>query len=338
MLNFISNYPLLFVAIVLILVFVLLWFIIKTSRGKPTITNVIEKKTPEKEPEQIAVEQLDDKEQKNAKDENNESNSKTKKKKNKEKRVKKIKEKRSIEQVFKREEKQTPISKSDDLMEKDKPQSTITEEELLSKMEFVKSSRKVSKLVKLSEKEAEVIKLDELVTDEPYLPPEPNANEKTKSSRKNFHLRHHANYFDKSKRLSKFVKEDNFDEMFDSHISDDYLDIDISRHLDTSDDVLYKLYDRASKTLANSDKRLISDEDEDTEKRKTDKIFEEAFIEGKRREIFAKLISGDDEEEISEDMKLGEIDIDEKTKLDTKTLLVADAVIRRKGRGNKLPK
>ena len=43
-----------------------------------------------------------------------------------------------------------------------------------------------------------------------------------------------------------------------------------------------------------------------------------------------KLIAGDEEEEISEDMQLGEIDIDEKTKLDTKTLLVAEAVVNRK--------
>ncbi len=335
MLEFISNNSILFIAIVFVIIFVLLFFIIKTSRsGKKEITQAIVKDKKEaetiSETDKKKKSKLKIKKQKNAKKESEDLNLDEKEQNITKKRVKKAKEKKSIEQVFKREETQS-ADESNFLPESNgKTESSISEEELLSKMEFVKSSKKVSKLVKLSEKEELAAELESLVTDEPYLPPAVDESVESKRSRRHYHLKEHTKHFDKSKRLSKLVEQENFDEMFDSHISENYLDIDISRHLDTSENVLNKLYDRASKTLANSDKRLISDDDEDNEKRKTDKAYEEAYIEGKRREIFAKLIAGDEEEEISEDMQLGEIDIDEKTKLDTKTLLVAEAVVNRK--------
>lgn len=335
MLEFISNNTLLVVAIAFVLILILLFFIIKTSRsGKREVTPLISKEKADSEnlPETKTKKKLYNKEKKPKREKlkKEKQNPEEDEQSDSKKRVKKVKEKKSIEQVFKREEKQTPIKVNEEDSETNTSESSISEEELLSKMEFVKSTKRVSKLVKLSEKEEIVNELESLIIDEPYLPPAEDSSVEVKRRRRNYHLKQHVKHFDKSKRLSKFVQEENFDEMFDSHISDDYLDIDASRHIDTSDEALNKLYDRASKTLANSGKRVISDDDEDNEKRRSDKLFEEAFIEGKRREIFAKLIAGDDDEEIDENLRLGEIDIDEETKLDSKTLLVADAVVNRK--------
>ena len=64
-------------------------------------------------------------------------------------------------------------------------------------------------------------------------------------------------HFDHSRRLSKYIKEDNFDGMFASHISDYYMRMDnIDKHVGVSGESLNKLYEKASKTLDNSEKRL----------------------------------------------------------------------------------
>ncbi len=319
MIEFIKNNTLLFVFIVLILIFALLFFIIKTSKSKTKSTIKKENNNSDDKTES----------EKTAKEGEDNPNLNQKSDKSSKKRVKKVKEQKSVEKIFKREE----TAKSEDVI---KPQqesvSSISEEELLSKMEFVKSSKRVSKLVKVS-KEDVTEGFETLITEESYLPPEENSDEYDKKLRKNFHLKQHSKYFDKSKRLFRFIKEDNFDDMFNSHISDDYLNIDISRHLDTSENVLNKLYNRASETIANSDKRLISEDDDEQSRRKVDKDFNEAYIEKRKREIFAELISSDNRrEDENENMRLGEIDIDDVIKLDSKTILVADAVLNRKGK------
>lgn len=67
-------------------------------------------------------------------------------------------------------------------------------------------------------------------------------------------------HFDHSRRLSNFIKEDNFDEMFASHLSGyaDRID-EIDKHLNITDESLSKLYDKANKTVENSKKRVVSE-------------------------------------------------------------------------------
>lgn len=66
-------------------------------------------------------------------------------------------------------------------------------------------------------------------------------------------------HFDHSRRLSKYIKENNFDGMFASHISDYYMKMDdIDKHVGVSDESLGKLYKKASDTINNSEKRLSS--------------------------------------------------------------------------------
>ena len=68
-----------------------------------------------------------------------------------------------------------------------------------------------------------------------------------------------TSHFDHSRRLSKYIKDGNFDGMFASHISDYYMNMDnIEKHLKTSEARVDKIFDRASKTLDNSEKRLSS--------------------------------------------------------------------------------
>lgn len=346
MLEFISSNILLFVALGVILVFALLFVVVKFSRWKtPKVTKVFEKKSGEasasagenktedkqEKPKEEKTEKIDKDESKTE-----ETKEQTEKKETDEgeTQTKKEKPKRSVEKLYKRTVLEPEETKTE---EPQTSTSSISEEELLSKMEFVRSSKKVSKLVKVSKNEPLAEELETMVTDEPYLPPPEDASEQVKKSRRNYHLKEHKSHFDKSKRLSKFVEQDNFDDMFDSHISDDYLDIDVSRHLDTSEDVLTRLFDRASKTIAGSSVRLVSDDDDEEKANiKTDKAVEEAYLEKKKREIFAQMISEENGEDyISEDMKLGEIDIDESMKLDTRTILVADALINRKGKNGK---
>ena len=59
-------------------------------------------------------------------------------------------------------------------------------------------------------------------------------------------------HFDHSRRLSKAIKEDNFDNMFDSHISDKYLNINSDRHLKIDEKFRDGLFGRTEQMMANS--------------------------------------------------------------------------------------
>ena len=147
------------------------------------------------------------------------------------------------------------------------------------------------------------------------------------------HDKDNCKYFNKSRRLSKYVEENNFDEMFAEHLSEHYLNMDISKHLDTSEEATNKLYERASKTLANGDVRLVTDESGEGVR---DKSFEESFKEKRRREIYADLIeSRNEKEEAAEILSIDEDSLDDDIRLDSKTILVADALLKRKGKKRK---
>ena len=60
-------------------------------------------------------------------------------------------------------------------------------------------------------------------------------------------------HFDHSRRLSKAIKEDNFDNMFDSHLSEKYLNINSNRHLNLNENFEKKLFERTEKMMHNSE-------------------------------------------------------------------------------------
>ncbi len=61
-----------------------------------------------------------------------------------------------------------------------------------------------------------------------------------------------AKHFDHSRRLSKAIKEDNFDNMFDSHITEKYMNINSNNHLNLNEDFERKLFERTEKMISNS--------------------------------------------------------------------------------------
>lgn len=322
MIEFFKSNPLLFVTIIAVIVFLLLFLVIKYSRTQPKKVEKMSSKEPEKKETTTSGEasksEVSEKTSKDKPAEKTEETAKGPAETIKQK--KKLKKaKRSVEQVFKRDVKtgQTVVN--------DEVKSSISEEELLSKMGFVTSTKKVSKLVKLPE--------DSKIATEVFIehpPEEEMIPEEVKHDKDN------CKYFNKSRRLSKFVEENNFDEMFAEHLSEHYLNIDISKHLDVSEETTNKLYERASKTLANSDVRIISDEDSDKISIRGNKELTESFKEDKRREIFADLIeSRSEKQDTSEILTIDDNSLDDDIKLDSKTVLVADALLNRKGRKRK---
>ncbi|MBQ8452068.1 MAG: hypothetical protein IJ538_04780 [Clostridia bacterium] len=117
---------------------------------------------------------------------------------------------------------------------------SISEDELLSKMQFVSKDKKVSKLVKSEQKyeKVEIFDNNEVDTD---------VNE---TSVKDELLKQKHGHFDKSRRLSRCIRDDNFDEMFSPHITDSYIVTNGNRHLN-ADNIETKLMERAHQTLAN---------------------------------------------------------------------------------------
>ena len=69
-------------------------------------------------------------------------------------------------------------------------------------------------------------------------------------------------HFDHSRRLSKAIREDDFDNMFQSHISEKYLNINSDKHLNLNEDFQKKLFDRTEKMLSNSNAKVSNDEHE----------------------------------------------------------------------------
>ena len=50
-------------------------------------------------------------------------------------------------------------------------------------------------------------------------------------------------HFDRTRRLSKMIRDDSFDDMLESHISGHYLNIDEKRHLRISEDFSENTFD-----------------------------------------------------------------------------------------------
>ena len=59
-------------------------------------------------------------------------------------------------------------------------------------------------------------------------------------------------HFDHSRRLSKAIKEDDFDNMFDSHLSEKYMNINMDRHLKLDANFEKKLFERTEEMMHNS--------------------------------------------------------------------------------------
>ncbi len=237
----------------------------------------------------------------------------------------KEKHKREVTRVFE-------PKKSQVVQEKDDRELDEREQAFMRNKQFVKTSKRISKISSVSEKYEDIIDENEIL-------PEPEIEqtiepETTKPTRKRYIRKpiDKSQYFDKTKRLSKSIEADDFDGMFKSHVSDDYLDIDIERHLNIGDSFSEKLFARTSKMLANSGVKVAIQGEEKEELSNTsirnDKDFMKDWAENRRRDELARVmanepvIKSDDEQ----DDEFEEDDIN----LDAKNLLVVDSVLHRK--------
>ena len=63
-------------------------------------------------------------------------------------------------------------------------------------------------------------------------------------------------HFDHSRRMSKAIKEDDFDNLFESHISEKYLNINSDRHLNLNEKFSSGLFSRTERMMNNSLSKL----------------------------------------------------------------------------------
>ena len=244
------------------------------------------------------------------------------KKSAKQKKLKKIKEQPKISKVYERVE--TKHKQEDaKIVEPD-----ISEEELLKKMQFVNTSKTVSKLVKNEPVQEGMVdeNNEEIIHEHVHTGDGPCVVEEIAKLKKHGH-------FDRSKRLSRCIKENDFDNMFESHISEDYMNINVDRHLNIGKDFSSSLYERASKTLANSDAKILIDNDD-----APNKLLNSAsdyndsmkvWLENRRREELAKFMLNHDSD--GNDESNFDVEDFEINGISAKSLMVGQAVMKRKG-------
>ncbi len=306
MINFIQNNPMLILGIGLILVIVLTLLLIKASGIKNSKkSNTVEKTENLKdENEKISQSQsIEKKETVEKKETISEDEKKSKKKPKKE-----------VEQVFKSDKKEETVQKPED-----SERFVKQEKELLEKMAFVNTTKKISKLAKKEDiekvpesefTEQEIADLNEMIKEQEL------KNQAKKTRR-----------FDRSIRLSNFSKSGDYDSMFLSHISDEKTQVDTKRYLNVDDEFLRRLYSRTYETLRHSGINPESDEEEiDLLIDDDDEAFEEASEEKKEKELaYLNVGSSDKYTDPYYDSK-----IDKGIVLNSENMLVVDSVMHRK--------
>lgn len=300
--DYILQNPLILVSLVLLVMVGLAYIIVKPRKKQA-------KKIDKKPESESKSEQTEEK----PVDENvivSETEDKSKKKKKKLRRLKP-----EITHVYEKKKLKTKEEKTEDSQE----EKSAIEEEFLKRMQFVKSSKNISKLKPYTPKE-EVVEEEHI--EELSMPEEECVfcEEKHKSS-----------YFDRSRRLSKMIKDGTFDDMFCSHISEKYMNIDdISRHIRNCDEIEQKLYERAAKTMANSEAKLAISEDGKVQKRSNkDDIM--AAAEERKREALASYVTSNNEEYQQDDYDYEDL-IQSDVDLSARNILVVDSILNRKGK------
>ncbi len=224
-----------------------------------------------------------------------------------------------VEQVFKREESKLDIQAPGEI------EPDIDENELLEKMQFVKSSKKVSKLVSLGENDNQV-EIDTEDVDNIEQTPE------VVTSRINS-VKTNADgnrYFDKTRRISRCIECGSVDEIFCPHLSDRYLNINVDKHLKDDENIFNSLYSRTSKMLANSGAKFSVDGDEDSnfetplKDYKNDKDYMKDWLERRKREELAKFIIDDPNADDDIDVSVDDVN------LSARSILITDSIINRK--------
>lgn len=309
--EFLMRNPLILLAGLLIVMALIVYVLV----AKKPVKNKNKKDNKQKDEETNALSETED----DSKTEENVLETKTEKKEQKSKRkLKKLKP--EIVRVYEKKQLQKKEEKAivpSDLKEKE-------EQELLKKMQFVKTSKTVSRL-----KPYTIDELNENLIEENNV----NADE-VKEAQNLVSELEKSTHFDRTRRLSKMIKEDAFDDMFCSHISEKYMNMDaLERHIRNCDEIQNKLFDRAAKTIAYSKSKVSISEDGKINQ-VTNKDKDKVFIEEKRREELAKMMIDSNQENkyISEDELIDNIHDD--FDLSARNVLIVDSILNRKGKKN----
>lgn len=229
MLGFIYGNQTLIFVLVVVIILVGLYFVFKSLP-----TKVVKKTTEKKSVEKVT--QKDDEKndiEKKVKEEIAKEIEKEEKTQNEEESSKKEEKRPKIVQVFKRESRVQPedkVKSVDPIYDRD--------------VEFINTSKNIAKFKSFADEtkveEAEVKNTDEFgfVAD---------VEEDCEF------CEDHVKHFDHSRRMSAIMKDDNHDEMFASHISDKYLNINSDRHLNLDEKFNRTLFSMTEKMMNNSD-------------------------------------------------------------------------------------
>lgn len=298
--EFLFQNPLILVSLVLVVMIGLAYIIVKPRKKKNT-KQENEKPKSENITETTGEPQTSDGTPVSASEDN--SNQQKKKKK-----LKKLKP--EITKVY---EKKKLKSKE----EKKPEELSPIEEEFLKKMQFVKTSKNISRLKPYIQEEV----IEENNIDELTVPPIEESVVQEKKSR-----------FDRTRRLSKMIKEGTLDDMFCSHISEKYMNMDdISRHIRNCDEIEQKLFDRAAKTMANSESKIAISE-EGKIQTLSDKDSMKAWLEERRREELAKFVAANNENVGLDNGYEYEDIVQDDVDLSARNVLVVDSILNRKGK------
>lgn len=134
------------------------------------------------------------------------------------------------------------VRKSQEKKEEKNSEDDSKYQKLSERAEFVKTSKHVSKLSNFRD-ESEALEKEELTQEFKEEIKDCDTCNELKSR------------FDRSRRLSKSIKDDNFDEMFASHITEHYMNIDTERHVSSS--IEEDIFKRANQLVQNGETRAL---------------------------------------------------------------------------------
>ena len=325
MFEFLNGNPLIVLAFGVAVTFVLMFIFVKPSKKskkkseskKDDSKDKVDKSKNENVEQQPAVETEVQTETQDNVDKNKISK--------KRKKVHKSKSKPEVTHVYKK------VEENDSFLKDEESGDEKPVDDLEKRAQFVKTSSKISKFIGLSD----VVEVAESEQMQPGLTEMPvqDIQEDCEICKKI------VKHFDHSRRLSKMVQENAFDDMLEAHISDHYLKIDSNRHLGSSSDFSEKLFDRALSTLANSNVKVLANEDQTEEKPvekiKNDRAYMKMWLENRKREELNKLIAEPVEHAgfvIDEEF---EKELHDDIDLSPKNIVVVDSILHRKGRNKR---
>lgn len=269
---------------ILILLGFILFLIVLIQVLKKMPTKATKKKSKDNKQKESTSEKKDEKQEIISEAKNEEEKVDVEEKtQNKEETSKKDDKKPKIVQIYKRESRVQPDEKS-------KASDPIYDRNV----EFVNTSKNIAKFKSFANDE---VKLDDELVDEfGFVTDEQDDCEFCENKVK---------HFDHSKRMSSITKEDSLDEMFSSHISDKYLNINSDRHLKLDEVFNKRLFEKTEEMMSNSSKKVKMDSVESETPRYS--------------------LWGD-----GQNVQQEEVDLSDDVKIDTKTALVVDAYFNRR--------